>query len=434
MSEIEISQALRIIARILEPESLSKVQELILRECWQNKTYQEIALALGYDSDYIRVVGSRLWQNLSLAFEEKVSKSNFKSVLRQKATEAKFTLTTLEFPDGQVALNSNFYIERPPIEAIAYQEIFNPAAFMAIESPLKMGKTSLLIRILAQARSQNYRTVTLNFQLAEASVLLDLEKFLRWLMANITLQLGMKSEIDRYWDRDLGNKISCTTYFQKHILKQLTEPLVLAFDEVERLFDYPEIFEEFLPLVRFWHEEANNVETWQRLRTIVVYSTDVYARLNIHQSPFNLGLPITLPEFNLEQVKQLAHRYQFEQKVENGDRSLKLLMEMVGGYPYLLRLAFHALLTQDTTLEDLLAKAPTSLGIYRSYLQNYFATIQEDPELFQAFASIVADSPVQISSFTAYKLENMGLIKYLGEKVIPSCKLYLLYFRDYIAV
>ena len=433
MSEIEISQALRIIDRILEPESLSGVQELILRECWQNKSYQEIASASGYDSDYIRVVGSRLWQNLSLAFEEKVSKNNFKSVFRQKTAEAKFSLTTLEFPDGQVALNSNFYIDRPPIEAIAYQEIFNPAAFIAIESPLKMGKTSLMIRILAQARSQNYRTVTLNFQLAEASVLSDLEKFLRWLMANITLQLGIKSEIDRYWDRDLGNKISCTTYFQKHILEQLSEPLVLAFDEVERLFDYPEIFGEFLPLVRFWHEEANNAEAWQRLRTIVVYSTDVYARLNIHQSPFNLGLPITLPEFNLEQVKQLAHRYQFQQKVEDCDRSLKLLMEMVGGYPYLLRLAFHVL-TQDTTLEDLLAKAPTPSGIYRSYLQNYFATIREDPELFQAFASIVADSPVQISSFTAYKLENMGAIKYLGEKVIPSCKLYLLYFRDYLTV
>ena len=154
MSESEISQALRIIDRILEPESLSKVQELILRECWQGKTYQEIASASGYDSDYIRVVGSRLWQNLSLAFEEKVSKNNFKSVFRQKAAEAKFSLTTVEFPDGQVALNSNFYIDRPPIEAIAYQEIFNPAAFIAIESPLKMGKTSLMIRILAQARSQ----------------------------------------------------------------------------------------------------------------------------------------------------------------------------------------------------------------------------------------------------------------------------------------
>ena len=431
MSEIEISQALRIIDRILEPERLSGVQELILRECWQNKTYQEIASASGYDSDYIRVVGSRLWQNLSLAFEEKVSKNNFKSVFRQKAVEAKFPLTTLEFPEGQVALNSNFYIDRPPVETIAYREIFNPGAFMAIESPPKMGKTSLMIRILARARSQNYRTVTLNFQLAEAPVLSDLEKFLRWLMANITLQLGMKSEIDRYWDRDLGNKISCTTYFHKHILEQLTEPLVLAFDEVERLFDYPEIFEEFIPLMRFWHEEANNVKAWRKLRTIVVYSTDVYARLNIHRSPFNLGLSITLPEFNLEQVTQLAERYQLQQKVV--DRHLKLLMEMVGGYPYLLRLAFHALLTQDITLEELLVKAPTPSGIYRRYLQGNFAIIQEDSELFQGFAAIVA-APVQISSLTAYKLESMGLIKFLGVKAIPSCKLHMLYFRDYLTV
>ena len=33
MTDIEISQALRIIDRTLEPERLNKVQELVLREC-----------------------------------------------------------------------------------------------------------------------------------------------------------------------------------------------------------------------------------------------------------------------------------------------------------------------------------------------------------------------------------------------------------------
>ena len=69
MTDLEISQALRIVDRTLEPERLNGVQELVLRECWLGKTYQEIALGSGYDSDYIRVVGSRLWQSLSLAWQ-----------------------------------------------------------------------------------------------------------------------------------------------------------------------------------------------------------------------------------------------------------------------------------------------------------------------------------------------------------------------------
>ncbi|MEM8673811.1 MAG: AAA-like domain-containing protein [Cyanobacteria bacterium P01_G01_bin.67] len=434
MTELEISQALRIVDRILEPEKLNGVQELVLRECWLGKTYQEIASGSGYDSDYIRVVGSRLWQNLSLAFEEKISKNNFKSVLENKAKKAYFAGTTLIFPDGQVPLNSHFYIERPPAEEQAFAEVLNPGALIVIKSPLNMGKTSLMTRVLAQARAQNYHTVSLNLQLAEASVLCELEKFLRWLMANITLQLGIESVIDQYWDQDLGTKISCTNYFQQHILEQLSSPLVLALDEVNHLFEYPKIAQEFLPLLRFWREEASNTEIWQRLRMIMVHSTDVYIPLEINQSPFNLGLPLTLPEFNLEQVRELAHRHQFQLEAADLEQNLISLLEMVGGYPYLIRLAFYALSTQEISFQQLLAEAPTPSGIYRDHLQEYHTKLLKYPELSSAFNEVVAaDSPVQISSLAAYKLESMGLIRLSGNKVIPSCQLYRIYFRDYIA-
>ena len=374
-----------------------------------------------------------MWQHLSLAFEEKVSKHNFKSVLRQRARKGNYSSHNLVFPDGQVPLNSDLYIERPPSEAKACAEVFNPGALIVIKSPLNMGKTSLMTRILAHGRSQKCQTVSLNLQLAEVSILSDLNKFLRWLMANITLQLGIKSEINQYWDRDLGSKISCTNYLQQHILKQLDSPLILALDEVNHLFDYPQIAQEFLPLIRFWHEEASYINIWQRLRIIVVHSTDAYIPLDIDQSPFNLGLPVILPEFNLEQVQELAFRHQFCLEVDNLEQNLRSLMEMVGGYPYLVRLAFYVLSTQPITFQQLLTEAPTPSGIYRHHLQEYCLRIAKYPELVNAFRQVVAtDSPTQISSIAAYKLESMGLTKLSGNKVIPSCQLYRLYFRDYL--
>ena len=435
MTDLEISQVLRIIDRILEPEKLNAVQELVLRECWIGKTYQEIAQNSGYDSDYVRVVGSRLWQNLSLALEAKISKNNFKSVLEKQAQQGKLSLNTIELPKGQVSPNSIFYIERPPCEEKAYAEILNPGALVAIESPLNMGKSSLLARTLAQARSQNYRTVTLNLQLAEASVLSNLEKFLRWLMANITLQLGISSKIDEYWDSDLGTKVSCTNYLQKHILAQLTQPLVLALDEVNHLFKYHEIAQEFLPLLRFWHEEANNTDIWRNLRIIAVHSTEIYISLDINQSPFNIGLSIVLPEFNLEQVKELALRHQLHLEPAELEQTLDSLMAMVGGFPYLIRLALYTLITQDITVEQLLAQAPTPSGIYRTHLQGYFNTLSQYPDLMNAYSQIVAaEEPIQVSSLISYRLTSMGLIKLVENKAIPSCQLYRLYFRNNLAV
>ena len=165
---------------MLDPDRLNTVEELVLRECWVGKTYQEIAADSGYDSDYIRVVGSRLWQNLSHAFAEKVTKNNFKSVLRQQARQGNFSFVSTELPRGQVNLNSELYVERPPQEALAYQEVLNPGTLIRIKSPLNMGKTSLMIRILEQAKSHQYHTVSINLQLAESPILSNLDKFLRW--------------------------------------------------------------------------------------------------------------------------------------------------------------------------------------------------------------------------------------------------------------
>ena len=435
MIDLEISQVLKIISQTLEPDTLNAVQELVLRECWQGKTYQEIAQNSGYDPDYVRVVGSRLWQHLSQAFEVKINKNNFKSVIEQQALQGKILFKAIELPQGQVPLNSNFYIERPPCEEKAYAEILNPGALLVIKSPQNMGKSSLLARILAHGRSQNYHTVTLNLQLAEASVLSDLEKFLRWLIANITLQLGITSQIDEYWDADLGTKVSCTNYLQKHILGQLTQPLVLALDEVNHLFEYPKIAQEFLPLLRFWHEETNNIDIWGNLRIIVVHSTEIYLPLDINQSPFNIGLSIVLPEFDFPQVKELASRHQLDLQLADLEQTLDSLMAMVGGFPYLIRQALYALATQDITPEQLLAEAPTPCGIYHTHLLNHFNILSQYPDLMSTYGRIVtAEEPIQIPSLVSHQLFSMGLIKLVQNKVMPSCQLYCLYFRDYLAM
>ncbi len=76
-----ITEALEIIDRFLLSEQLNNLQELILRQSWQDRTYQEIAANYGYTDDYIRENGAKLWQLLSQGFEEKITKRNFKAVL-----------------------------------------------------------------------------------------------------------------------------------------------------------------------------------------------------------------------------------------------------------------------------------------------------------------------------------------------------------------
>jgi len=434
---ITIEEALHLIDNTISPERLNSVQELILTQCWSGKTYQEIATASGYDPDYIRVVGSRLWQLLSESFEEKITKNNFRSILRQRTGKIegkkriRGQMTALELPETPVPLKSSLYIQRP-CEFQAYEEIVKPGALIRIKAPKQMGKTSLVMRILAQAHVRGYRTVRLNLLQAEENVIGNLERLLRWFCANITLQLGLESLLNDYWDEDLGFKVSTTTYLQGYVLGQLDSPLVIAIDEVNRLFNYPKVAKEFLPLLRFWHEEANNVRIWQKLRLIVTHSTEIYIPLCLHQSPFNIGLALRLNEFSWEQTQELAKRYGLD-KSEPPLRleQLKSLQQIVGGHPYLLNLALCHLVTQDNDIDKLLQDATTETGIYRNHLRGYLVTLSKYPELANAYQKVIQGTePVKLNAIAAYELESMGLVKLKGNKAVPLCKLYRLYFSE----
>ncbi|MEH2041273.1 AAA-like domain-containing protein [Nostoc sp.] len=176
---MNIEEALVILDTFLE-HGLSDIQEVIFRKAWEGQTYPEIAESCGYDANYIKDVGSKLWKLLSQAFGEEVTKSNFRSVLRrrslqralptqnsviseklqpvpavlrqsqptskakdgisasslviEKQDERKTPVSNpdfLENPGGSVPLNSFFYIERPPIEERTYTEINKPGSLIS---------------------------------------------------------------------------------------------------------------------------------------------------------------------------------------------------------------------------------------------------------------------------------------------------------------
>jgi len=332
------------------------------------------------------------------------------------------------FTARPVSFDSPFYVERPPIEFDCYNEIEEPGALIRIKALRQMGKTSLTNRILAHARSQNYRTVRLNLRQAERTVLSNLDKFLRWFCANVSYQLQLEPMLDRYWDETLmGSMISCTTYFQAYLLEQIDSPLVLSLDEVEWIFEYPDIAQDFFPLLRNWYEEANNLEIWQRLRLVVVHSTEVYIPLKINQSPFNVGLSVELPEFSLKQLVDLARRHGLDWT----ERQVQPLMAMLGGHPFLVRLALYRISCQDITLEQLLKTAPTESGIFIDHLRRHLVSLQQNPQLAMTFKKVVTeDASVQVEPMQMYQLQRMGLVQLDGNEVMPRCNLYREYFRD----
>ncbi|MEG4196656.1 AAA-like domain-containing protein, partial [Microcoleus sp. Pol12A5] len=265
------------------------------------------------------------------------------------------SLLNLDNPEGSVSLDSPLYIDRPPIESDSYQTIVKPGALIRIKAPRQMGKTSLVQRILYHAKEQGYQTAYLNFQSADGSSLTNLNELLQWFCGEITNELNLEDRLGEYWKGVRGSKNKSTNYFQRYLLSNIAQPLVLGLDEVDRIFQHSEIATDFFGLLRAWHERGKNEEIWKKLRLVISHSQEVYIPLNINQSPFNVGLPIELPELNQRQVTDLVNRH----RLNWSNQEICDLMEMVGGHPYLVRVALYQVARGRITLDSLLKVAPT---------------------------------------------------------------------------
>ena len=417
------------------PKSLTSLQEWLLREAWDGKTYSSMAAEANYVEEYLRKTAASLWSLLSNCWGEQINKHNFRSTLQPKfLTPAqqqliedfkRYDRTVVEFPNGPIPLDSNFYVTRPPVEQIAYEQITLPGSVTCIKGSTKMGKSSLLLRIVEGAAALQYCTASIDLQQADREVFTNIDKFLRWFSINVSRELQIESKLDDYWNSEMGSKVSCTIYFQVYLLDKIKSPLVLALNQVHRMMEYPEIAQDFIPLLQYWYEQSKQVAIWQKLRLVLAYSTEIYISLKLHQSPFNFGMSLKLGGFTKEQVQELALRYGLDWT--DGSR-VKRLMAMVGGHPYLVQLAFYYLFRQEMTLKQLLATAAGAGGIYYDYLLQVFAALEEAPELLAAFKQVVfASNPVKLEPIIAYKLDSLGLVTFDGDRVIPSCQLYSLY-------
>ncbi|MBD2302041.1 AAA-like domain-containing protein [Nostoc sp. FACHB-87] len=437
---------------------LSDIEIIVLKGAWERYAYDQIAARHQYATSYIsQDVAPKLWNLLTEALGEKVRKSNFKEALQRNWDNTFNSPSYLQIPESITPKNiqenhthkaakpatclrqsqqnlavPELYVERLAIEFLCYETLLQPGSLIRIKAPKLMGKTSLMERVLGKVAKENYRTASLSLEMADRQThLTNLNKFLRWFCLNLSRELKLPNQLDQYWDEEgMGAKVSCTTYLEEYLLPANESPLVIYLDDVDALFPYPEVYEDFFGLLRSWYEKARSRPNWKKLRIAIAHATDVYIRLNINQSPFNVGLPIELPELTRDQAQEFAGQYGLV-----GDELLiESLMQLVGGHPYLLQQAFSHLKTYPhITLEQLLAEAVTDAGIYRHHLREYWLSLQHEPKLMAAFEKVVTSTkPVRLETISAYQLQSMGLVKLVGNEVEPRCQLYRSYFSDVI--
>lgn len=316
---------------------------------------------------------------------------------------------------------SPLYQVRSEDEIKASQAILEPGALVRIRGSRGMGKTTLINQLLHSAAMGNCKTAYLSFANVDLATFEDLDRFLHEFCRQVAHSLQIPDRLEDYWDDFFGVTICCKSYFEEYLLPQVNDPVVLALDDVDRIFSWQDLADDFFGLLRAWHEDAKTRAVWRQLRLIVAHSTDLYVPQNINKSPFNVGLPIELGPFRAEQITPALEQWQ----LSLSEPDVSALAQFVGGRPNLLSLACQALSQQNGDLAAVLQRALAADSPFAPHLRHLQATLDKRPQLAKTLTAILVGQ--SFDSFKAedlYSLDSLGVLVVTGKSAQFSCDLY----------
>ena len=319
---------------------------------------------------------------------------------------------------------SPFYIERETDrEAMsALREI--QGVTITIKGPRQMGKSSLLNRLLVEAGAKDMRSAFIDFQLIENTAIENADVFYRQFCSLLSWEFGIEDRTEEFWKYPLGPVQKTTNYLQKHLLKEIQNvQILLAMDEVERMFASP-FRSDFFSMLRSWHNNRARGGDWTRFNMALVTSTEPYQFIaDLNQSPFNVGQVVELVDFTPDQVADLNHR----QHNPLTEAQVKQLIDLIGGHPYLTRKALYLVASQRTTFTEMLDDACEDDGPFGDHLRNYLFRMGDQEKLKAGLVQVIKHQRCS-DEHIFFQLRGAGLVKRIGNQVLPRNQLYADYF------
>jgi AAA-like domain/TIR domain len=330
----------------------------------------------------------------------------------------------LRLETGTIGLSSPFYIRRNADRAVE-RLVVQEGQTIVIKGSRQVGKSSLLARALKHARDKEIATFYLDFQLIDSHHLESLGNFFKYLAIRISRNFRTQIKPADIWDELLGEKDNITDFIEKALLNSAEMPVIFVFDEVDRVFRYGHR-DDFFATLRGWHNNRATRPSWAKLSIVIAHAVDPILWIqDLNQSPFNIGNRIRLANFSTSDVQELNARHGSPLKTES---EIDDLVRLVGGQPYLTRLAMYWLSEGTWTYRDLRFSAADDNGPFGDYLRSRLWALRESEGLRNTLKVILRNGTCEKED-DFQSLIAAGLVKGESRHVIQmSCDLY----RDYL--
>lgn len=337
-----------------------------------------------------------------------------------------------EMPGGAVPLDSQYYIVQPT-DIEFHEGLERQDGLLLVKGARQMGKTSLLARGLKQAREAGKTVAFLDLQKLNQEDLRDLASLYKAIGGMIADALKLDVYPEDRWRPARAPNINFENYIIREVMDKIEGHVVIAMDEVDRLFAF-DFASEVFGLFRSWFNarSANPEMPWGRLTQAFVYATEPHLFITDQfQSPFNVGTKMEMQDFSIDQVGHLNVLY--ESPIGSHD-DLKRFYALFQGQPYLSRRGFYELTRRPSplTLDQLVSEADKDEGPFGDHLRRILVMVARDDKTLKVVTGLVHNQSIpDHKSF--YGLRSGGLISGNSPETAKfRCSIYESYLKRHL--